>query len=37
MVAAGLVLLASSRRFARSAAIQALPALIAIATALVLR
>jgi putative membrane protein len=37
MVAAGLVLLASSRRFARSAAIQAVPALIAIAAALVLR
>jgi putative membrane protein len=37
MVGAGLVLLASSRRFARSAAIQAVPALIAIAAALVLR
>lgn len=36
MVGAGVVLYASSRRFARSAAIQAVPPLVAIAAALVL-
>jgi putative membrane protein len=37
MVGAGLVLLATNRRFARSAAIQALPPLVAIVATLVLR
>jgi putative membrane protein len=37
MVGAGLVLLATNRRFARSAAIQAVPPLVAIVAALVLR
>jgi putative membrane protein len=37
MVGAGVVLFASSRRFARSAAIQALPPLVAIVAALALR
>lgn len=37
MVGAGLVLYASSRRFARSAAIQAVPPLVAIVAALVLK
>jgi len=37
MVGAGLVLLSTNRRFARSAAIQALPPLIAIVAALALR
>ena len=37
MVAAGVVLFATSRRFARSAAIQAVPPLIAIVAVLVLR
>jgi putative membrane protein len=37
MVGAGVVLLATNRRFARSAAIQAVPPLIAIVAALVLR
>jgi putative membrane protein len=37
MVGAGLVLLATNRRFARSAAIQAVPPLVAIVAALVLK
>ena len=37
MIGAGLVLYASSRRFARSAAIQAVPPLVAIVAALVLK
>lgn len=37
MAGAGLVLLGTNRRFARSAAIQALPPLVAIATTLVLK
>ena len=37
MVGAGLVLLSTNRRFVRSAAIQAVPPLVAIAAALVLR
>jgi hypothetical protein len=37
MVGAGLVLLSTNRRFVRSAAIQAVPPLIAIVAALVLK